>query len=173
VAATKLSGKAIGLSVQRVDGIAKVTGRARYAGDIELPGTLFVRCLRSPHASARIVSIDVRRAKALPGVHAVLTGADVPDTRYGRLCKDIPLLAKDVTRFVGEKVAAVAAESVEIAEAALELIDVAYAELPAVFTPEDAMRPTAPVIHPEAVELPQVRRCEATANSACIRRSPT
>ena len=153
MAATELSGKAIGLSVQRVDGIAKVTGRARYAGDIELPGTLFGRCLRSPHASARIVSIDVRRAKALPGVHAVLTGADVPDTRYGRLCKDIPLLAKGVARFVGEKVAAVAADSVEIAEAALELIDVAYAELPAVFVPEDAMRPTAPVIHPESVEI--------------------
>jgi CO/xanthine dehydrogenase Mo-binding subunit len=114
---------------------------------------LFGRCLRSPHASACIVSIDVRRAKALPGVHAVLTGGDVPDTRYGRMCKDIPLLAKGVTRFVGEKVAAVAADSVEIAEAALELMDVEYAELPAVFSPEDAMRPTAPVIHPEAVEI--------------------
>ena len=126
---------------------------ACYAGDLELPGMLFGRCLRSPHASARIVSIDVRRAKALPGVHAVLTGADVPDTRYGRMCKDIPLLAKGVTRFVGEKVAAVAADTVEIAEAALELMDVEYAELPAIFSPQDAMRPTAPVIHPEAVEI--------------------
>ena len=151
--ATRLSGKAVGQPVQRVDGVAKVTGRARYAGDVELPGMLFGRCLRSPHASARIVSIDARRAKALPGVHAVLTGADVPDTRYGRMCKDIPLLAKGVTRFVGEKVAAVAADTVEIAEAALELIDVEYAELPAVFSPEDAMQPTAPVIHPEAVEI--------------------
>ena len=151
--ATRLSGKAVGQPVQRVDGLAKVTGRARYAGDVELPGMLFGRCLRSPHASARIVSIDVRRAKALPGVHAVLTGGDVPDTRYGRMCKDIPLLAKGVTRFVGEKVAAVAADSVEIAEAALELMDVEYAELPAVFSPDDAMRPTAPVIHPEAVEI--------------------
>ena len=151
--ATRLSGKAVGQSVRRVDGVAKVTGRARYAGDVELPGMLFGRCLRSPHASARIVSIDVRRAKALPGVHAVLTGADVPDTRYGRMCKDIPLLAKGVTRFVGEKVAAVAADTVEIAEAALELMDVEYAELPAVFSPQDAMRPTAPVIHPEVVEI--------------------
>jgi CO/xanthine dehydrogenase Mo-binding subunit len=151
--ATRLSGKAVGQPVQRVDGVAKVTGRARYAGDVELPGMLFGRCLRSPHASARIVSIDVRRAKALPGVHAVLPGADVPDTRYGRTCQDIPLLAKGVTRFVGEKVAAVAADTVEIAEAALELMDVEYAELPAVFSPEDAMRPTAPVIHPEAVEI--------------------
>jgi CO/xanthine dehydrogenase Mo-binding subunit len=150
---TRLSGKAVGQPVQRVDGIDKVTGRARYAGDVELPGMLFGRCLRGPHPSARIVSIDARRARAFPGVHAVLTGADVPDTRYGRLCKDVPLLAKGVTRFVGEKVAAVAADTVEIAEAALELIDVEYAELPAVFSPEEAMLPTAPVIHPEAVEI--------------------
>jgi len=137
----------------RVDGIAKVTGRAVYTGDVDLPGMLFGRCLRSPHPSARIVSIDVGKAKALPGVRSVLTGADVPDTRYGRMCKDIPVLAKGVVRFVGEKVAAVAADTVEIAEAALERIDVEYAELPAVFSAEEAMRPTAPVIHPEAVEL--------------------
>src|SRR5262249_46673188 len=95
--ATRLSGKSLGQSIRHVDGIAKVPGRARYAGDIELPGLLFGRCLRNPHASARIVSIDAGRARALPGVHAVLTGADVPDTRYGRLCQDIPLLAKGVT----------------------------------------------------------------------------
>src|ERR1700748_2794201 len=124
MAATSLTGKAIGQAVKRVDGIAKVTGRALYAGDIEQPGMIFGRCLRSPHASARIVSVDVRRAKALPGVHAVLIGTDVPDTRYGRMCKDIPLLARDVTRFVGEKVVAIAADTVEIAEAALELMDV-------------------------------------------------
>jgi CO/xanthine dehydrogenase Mo-binding subunit len=171
--ATRLSGKAVGQSVRRVDGVAKVTGRARYAGDLELPGMLFGRCLRSPYASARIVSIDVRRAKALPGVHAVLTGADVPDTRYGRMCKVIPLLAKGVTRFVGEKVAAVAADTVEIAEAALELMDVEYADLPPVFSPEDAMRPTAPVIHPEAVEILPGWRPEATASSVCIRRFRT
>ncbi len=148
-----LSGKSVGQPIKRVDGIAKVTGRARYAGDMELPTMLFGRCLRSPHPSARIVAIDTSKAKALPGVHAVLTGADVPDTRYGRMCKDIPVLAKGVARFVGEKVAAVAADTVEIAEAALELIDVEYAELPAVFSAEEAMRPTAPVVHPEAVEV--------------------
>ncbi|HXQ51226.1 MAG TPA: xanthine dehydrogenase family protein molybdopterin-binding subunit [Stellaceae bacterium] len=130
-----------------------MTGRARYAGDFDVPGMIFGRCLRSPYPSARIVSIDARRAKALPGVHAVLTGADVPDVRYGRLCKDILILAKGVARFVGEKVAAVAAESVEIAEAAVELIDVEYEELPAVFDAEDAMRPGAPLLHPETVEL--------------------
>ena len=88
--ATRLSGKAVGQPVQRVDGLAKVTGCARYAGDVELPGMLFGRCLRSPHSSARIVSMDVRRAKALAGVHAVLTGADVPDTRYGRMSRIFP-----------------------------------------------------------------------------------
>ncbi len=153
MAETSLTGRAVGQAVKRVDGIAKVTGRALYAGDIERPGMTYGRCLRSPHPSARIVSIDARRATALQGVHAVLTSADVPDTRYGRMCKDIPILAKGVVRFVGEKVAAVAAETVEIAEAALELIDVEYAELPAVFSSEDAMRPTAPIIHSEPVEV--------------------
>jgi CO/xanthine dehydrogenase Mo-binding subunit len=153
MAATNLTGKAVGQPVKRVDGVAKVTGRARYAGDFDVPGMIFGRCLRSPYPSARIVSLDARQAKALPGVHAVLTGADIPDVRYGRLCRDIPILAKGVARFVGDKVAAVAAESIEIAEAALELIDVAYEELPAVFSAAEAMRPAAPVIHPEAVEL--------------------
>jgi CO/xanthine dehydrogenase Mo-binding subunit len=148
-----LSGKAVGQPIMRVDGIGKVTGRARYTGDVDLPGMLFGRCLRSPYPSARILSIDVGKAKARSGVRSVLTGADVPDTRYGRMCKDIPVLAKGVVRFVGEKVAAVAADTLEIAEAALELIDVEYAELPAVFSAEEAMRPTAPVIHPETVEF--------------------
>jgi len=145
--------KVVGQPVKRVDGIAKVTGRAVYAGDVEVPGMIFGRCLRSPHPSARIVSIDVRRARALSGVQAVLTGADVPDARYGRMCKDIPILAKDVARFVGDKVAAVAADSVAIAETALELIDVAYEELPAVFSAEHAIRQGAPVVHREPVEV--------------------
>src|ERR1700735_2168868 len=80
--AASLTGKAIGHSVKRVDGVAKVTGQARYAGDFDLPGMIFGRCLRSPYPSARIVSIDARRAKALPGVHAVIAGAEVPDIRY-------------------------------------------------------------------------------------------
>jgi CO/xanthine dehydrogenase Mo-binding subunit len=153
MAVASRTGKAVGQPVKRVDGVAKVTGRARYAGDFDVPGMIFGRCLRSPYPSARIVSIDTRQAKALPGVHAVLTGADVPDARYGRMCKDIPILAKGVARFVGDKVAAVAAESLEIAEAALELITVEYEELPAVFDASEAMRQAAPVIHPETVEV--------------------
>ena len=153
MAAESRTGTALGRPVKRVDGVAKVTGRARYSGDFDLPGAVVGRCLRSPHPSARIVSIDTRQAKALPGVRAVLTGADVPDVRYGRLCRDYPVLAQGVVRFVGDKVAAVAADSVDIAEAALELIEVEYEALPAVLSAEDAMRPTAPVLHPEKVEI--------------------
>ena len=147
------TGTAIGQRVRRRDGADKVTGRARYAGDLALPGTLFAKCLRSPYPSARIVSLDVAQAKALPGVHAVLTGADVPDIRYGRMCKDVPVLARNVVRFVGDKVAAVAAQSAEIAEAALALIDVEYEELPAVFTAREAMQGGAPLVHPEPVQV--------------------
>ena len=110
MAAASRTGTAVGRPVKRVDGVAKVTGRARYSGDFDVPGAVVGRCLRSPHPSARIVSIDTRQAKALPGVRAVLTGADVPDVRYGRLCRDYPVLAQGVVRFVGEKVAAVAAD---------------------------------------------------------------
>jgi CO/xanthine dehydrogenase Mo-binding subunit len=153
MAEASLSNKAVGQPVRRVDGVAKVTGRTVYAGDVDLPGMIFGRCLRSPYPSARILSIDTRRAAALPGVRAVLTGADVPDVRYGRMCKDVPILPRGVVRFVGDKLAAVAADTVEIAEAALELIDVEYEELPAVFNAEEAMQKTAPIIHPEAVEV--------------------
>src|SRR5487761_1526005 len=126
MAAASRTGTAVGRPVKRV------TGRARYSDDFDVPGVVVGRCVRSPHPSARIVSIDTRQAKALPGVRAVLTGTDVPDVRYGRLCRDYPVLAQGVVRFVGEKVAAVAADSVDIAEAALELIEVEYEALPAV-----------------------------------------
>src|SRR6476620_2197466 len=117
----------------RTDGFDKVTGAAAYAADITRPGMLWAKVLRSPLAHARIVSIDVSRARALPGVHAVLTGQDLPDDRIGRAMRDMPVLGRDKVRFFGEKVAAVAAESVEIAEAALGLIEVEYDELPAVY----------------------------------------
>jgi len=150
-----LSGKAIGVAVERLDGAAKVTGGARYTADFDLPGMLFGKCLRSPYANARILSIDTRRARALPGVHAVLTAVDVPDQRWGRYCKDIPILPQDHVRFIGEKVAAVAAESGEIAEAALDLIEVEYDERPAVFDAIEAMREGAPLVHEGPAELAQ------------------
>jgi CO/xanthine dehydrogenase Mo-binding subunit len=106
---------------ERVDAHDKVSGAARYAGAVVRPGMLVGRVLRSPHPHAEIVAIHVDEARALPGVHAVLTAADLPDVRVGRAIRDMPVLARGRVRFVGEKVAAVAAESEEIAGRALGL----------------------------------------------------
>jgi CO/xanthine dehydrogenase Mo-binding subunit len=135
---------------ERLDGREKVTGAARFAADITRPGMLTGRILRSPHPHARITAIDAAAARALPGVHAVLTAADLPPYLLGRAMRDMPILATDTVRFVGEKVAAVAAETTELAEEALDLITVDYAELPAVFDPLEAMAPGAPLIHEPA-----------------------
>ncbi len=139
----------IGASVGRVDGPQKVTGQAAYSADVALPGTLWGAILRSPLPHARIMTIDTARARRLPGVHAVLTGRDQPPILFGRSLSDIPPLAPDVVRFVGDRVAAVAAEDRDSAEEALGLIEVDYEELPAVFDPLEAMRPDAPALHPD------------------------
>src|SRR5205085_586744 len=103
----------------RIDGPDKVTGAATYAADLTRPGMLWGKVLRSPFPHARIVSIDTTKACALPGVRAVLTGADIPaEVRVGRNMRDMPVLARDKVRFVGEKVVAVAAESQALAERA-------------------------------------------------------
>ena len=140
--------RAIGQSVVRGEGPDKVTGKSVYAADVSLPGMLWGKALRSPFPHARIVGIDTSQAKAVPGVRAVITAADLPDALVGRRLRDMPVLARDVVRFVGEKVAAVAAETQEAAEEALLLIDVEYEELPAVFDAHDAMAPDAPTLHP-------------------------
>ena len=137
----------IGRPAGQIEGPEKVTGRARYTADITLPRMLCGRCLRSPFPHARIVAIDVSRARALPGVHAVVTGADLPERLIGRRILDMPVLARGRVRFVGEKVVAVAAESPEIADEALLLIDVEYDEMPAVYDPVEAMREDAPRVH--------------------------
>jgi CO/xanthine dehydrogenase Mo-binding subunit len=139
---------AIGQPIPRVDGTDKVTGRARYAADISLPGTLWGKSLHSTYAHARIVSIDTTAARKVPGVHAVITGADVRAGLWGRAVKDVPVLAYDRVRFFGERVAAVAAEDEDIAQQALDLIQVEYEELPAVFEPVDALKDDAPLLHP-------------------------
>src|SRR5207248_1369179 len=105
------------------------------------------RALRRPGPHARIVAIDVTRARSLPGVHAVLTAGDLPDCRVGRSMRDMPVLARGKVRFIGEKVAAVAADDRATAEEALALIEVEYDELPAVFDPIEAMLPHAPLVH--------------------------
>ncbi|HLY66660.1 MAG TPA: xanthine dehydrogenase family protein molybdopterin-binding subunit, partial [Chloroflexota bacterium] len=133
----------------RLEGKLKVTGQARYAADTILPGMLWAKFLRSPLPHARIISIDTTRAKQLPGVHAVLTGQDIGLKRFGRFLFDWPVLAYDHVLYVGERVAVAAAETREAAEEALELIDVEYEELPALFDSEDATREGAPILHPE------------------------
>ena len=138
----------VGKPVPRADATEKVTGRARYTADVELAGTLWGKCLLSPYPHARIVRIDTSAAKALPGVHAVLTGEDVRGHLYGRVIKDVPVLAADRVLYVGDRVAAVAADDEDIAQQAIDLIDVEYEELPAVFDASEASAAGAPILHP-------------------------
>jgi CO/xanthine dehydrogenase Mo-binding subunit len=141
----------IGAARPHVEGPAKVTGAERYAADYTPPGTLWGKALRSPLPHARILRIDTRAAAALPGVYAVLTGADLPpDTRVGRQLRDLPVLAAERVRFVGDKVAAVAAVDPDLAEEALSRIEVEYEALPAVFDALAAIQADAPLIHDPA-----------------------
>ena len=146
----------VGESVRRVDGIKLVTGAPAFTDDIHIPGMLYGKILASPHAHARIVRIDVSKARALPGVHAVLTHRDVPRVPHTTAGQAWPepspydtYLLDNKVRFVGDRVAAVAGESRAIAERALRLIEVEYDVLPAVLEIEEAMAPGAPVIHDE------------------------
>ena len=135
--------------VVALDGPDKVTGAARYTFDVSLPGMLHAKVLRSPHAHARIRSIDPRRAETLPGVVAVVTGADaarLPDPYYGVAIRDQPVVAIDKVRYVGDMVAAVAAIDEETAYRALTLIAVHYEKLPAVTTIDEALAEGAPLL---------------------------
>lgn len=133
-----------------VEGRLKVTGQASYTADQSLPDMLWAKFLTSPLSHARLVSLDVSVAKQVPGVHAVLTGEDVRGAYLGRRLLDCPVLAWERVRFIGDRVAAVAAETPEAADEALRLIEVDYEELPAVFEPQDALREDAPILHPAA-----------------------
>lgn len=137
----------IGAAVPRLEGPAKVTGQAHYAADFVRPGTLWGRVLRSPVPHARIARIDASRARQMPGVRAVVTGQDVPGHYMGKVMRDMPVLCWDRVRFVGDRVAAVAADTPDAADAALAAIDVEYEALPAVFDPLIAMEPAAPLLH--------------------------
>ncbi len=155
----------VGQPVVRGEGADKVSGQAIYTSDITLPGMLWGQVLRSPFPHARIVSIDTSRAAQLPGVHAVITGQDIPDRRVGRLLRDCPVLARDKVLFVGEKVAAVAATDPDVAEEALLLIDVEYEELPAVFDPLEAMTDAAPTLHENLASYPGLPRPMSPVNN--------
>ncbi|HTM07707.1 MAG TPA: xanthine dehydrogenase family protein molybdopterin-binding subunit [Verrucomicrobiae bacterium] len=137
----------VGAAVSRAEGADKVTGRTLYAADITLPGMLWGKILRSPHSHARIRSIDASKARRAPGVHAVVTGPEIANRYIGKMIRDMPVLCWDVVRFVGDRVAAVAADSIDAAEEALALIEVEYEELPAVFDPLEAMETGAPLLH--------------------------
>ncbi len=140
----------IGKSIAMVDAAGKTTGAGKYTDDLSLPGMLVGKILHSPYPHARIAHIDTSRARALEGVVAVVTGADAPN-QYGILPvgHDETALAVDKVRYIGDNVACVAAISEEIAEQALELIDVEYEPLPAYFDPEQSMKAESDLIHPE------------------------
>jgi CO/xanthine dehydrogenase Mo-binding subunit len=145
----------IGTSVPRREAREKISGRAVYTDDMTVPDMLHAAMLGSPHAHAHILSYDTAAARALPGVRAVLTAEDLPDRPLGPIIKDMPILARGKVRYLGEPVAAVAAVDLRTARAALELIQIEYEPLPAVYDPEEALQPGAPVIH-EGTNPPNV-----------------
>lgn len=147
----------VGKPLRRVDAMGKATGATVYAGDFSLPLMLHAKVFRSSQPHARIVRLDVSKARALPGVVCVLTGADLPGASLSsdlpgqtgqrqRAGSDVPVLASERVRFVGDPIALVAAETLAIAERALKLIEIEYEPLPAVFDPLEALEPGAPVI---------------------------
>ncbi|MDT7710886.1 MAG: hypothetical protein QOG20_6493 [Pseudonocardiales bacterium] len=139
----------IGQRFLRRDGLEKVTGEARYTADLAFTGLLHAKFVYAGRPHARIVAIDTTAAARMPGVHAVLTQADVPMVRYGMFVKDRTLFAHDVVRFEAEVVAAVAADTPEHAAAAAAAVEVEYEDLPAVLDVEDALAVSAPQLHPD------------------------
>jgi CO/xanthine dehydrogenase Mo-binding subunit len=144
--------KAVGARLPRYDGIEHVTGRTVYVDDVRVPGTLWVKALRSPHHHAAITSLDTSKAETMAGVGAVITWQDVPLLEYGHLSAlgipaDEPLLAKDEVRYKGQPIALVAAESEDAAQAAVEAIEVSFEERPTLFDIRKAFDADAPEIH--------------------------
>jgi len=149
----------VGKPLRRVDALGKVVGATSYAGDFTMPNMLHAKVLRSSEPSAKIVRLDVSKARSLPGVVCVLTADDL---HGAKLTTDIPgqtgqkiragtdasLLASESVRFVGEPIALIAAEDPELAEQAMELIEIAYEATPGIFDPQDALKPDAPILHP-------------------------
>lgn len=142
----------VGVGIPQIDSYEKVTGTLDFGCDVTRPNMLVGKILRSDRPHARIISIDTSKAEALPGVVAVVTAKDTPGKLYGPMVKDWYILAKDTVRFIGEEVAAVAAEDELTALKALSLIDVVYEDLPAVFDPIEAMKEGAPKINADIRE---------------------
>lgn len=142
---------AIGQSIDALEHDEKLNGSAQYIADLSRPGMLHAAIAQSPHAHARIRGYDLRRALALPGVAAIVTGDDLdPNHRMGAFIKDEPALAKDKVRYAGEIVAVVAADSEAIARQAARLIDIDYEPLPALIDPQQALADGAALIHEQA-----------------------
>src|SRR5918992_5134442 len=142
--------KYVGRSVPRIDGIEKVTGKAKFVGDLAIPGMLHGKILRSPYPHARILSIDTTKAEALSRVAAVLTAADLAD--LNPIYNGRPVIATTKVRYSGEPVAAVAAVDIATAEEAASLINVNYEELPAAVGIDGARAADAPLIHEDRSE---------------------
>lgn len=144
----------VGTSERRTDDLLKATGKLKYAADYPQQDFLHGKILRSPYPHALIKSIDVSKARELPGVVCVLTGGDLPGRNgFGAILADQPVICQDKVRFIGDGVALVAADTERIAQKALELIQVEYEELPAVFDPRDALADGAPQIHESGNQL--------------------
>src|SRR5919206_4698646 len=153
--------KWVGTRPIRPDGVPKVTGRAMYAADYTMPGAIVGRILRSPHAHARIRSIDTSKAERLPGVKAVVTAKDLPDHKFEYVGPERVavhfwhvtrnIMAREKALYEGHAVAAVAAIDAATAEEALALIDVDYEVLPHVIDPDEAMKPDAPLLFDDMI----------------------
>lgn len=143
----------VGKTLTKVDAVEKVTGKAVYGVDFSLAHMLFGKMKRSEVPHAEIVGIDTSKAERVPGVRAVITGNDIPNTLFGAGLSDTPILARDRVRYVGEPVAAVAADTLDAAAEAVSLIQVQYKELPGLFDPEESVKENPPVIlHPDLMK---------------------
>lgn len=158
--------KVIGKETRRIGDVEKAMGKTVYVHDMKLPNMLHGKILRSNVPHARILRLDTSKARELPGVRAVITARDVPAIYYGPWTQDKTLFAADKVRYVGEEIAAVAAEDRDAAEEALELIEVEYQELPAVFHPVEAMKPEAVQVHEDPGRYGRLHPSAATGNVA-------
>jgi CO/xanthine dehydrogenase Mo-binding subunit len=137
----------IGKRISRSDAVLQVTGKSLYGADLSRPNMLFAKILRSQHAHAMILRIDTSKAERVAGVRAVITGKDIPQNRFGITHLDQPVLADDKVRYLGDAMAAVAAESWDAAEEAISLIEIDYEPLTPILDPREAMKPDAPLVH--------------------------
>jgi CO/xanthine dehydrogenase Mo-binding subunit len=140
--------------MSRIDARQKATGAARYVADIEPPGCVHVALVRSEHPHARLKGIDIKAASQAPGVVGVFVATDLATSTYGRVVRDVPVLASGKVRFIGQRVAAVVAETREQARDAAALVEVDYEELPAVFSPDEALEASSPLVHDEPWNYP-------------------